>query len=132
MSKKYIGQERRELAERIRQIRISMDYTQEKFAEILGISLTAYKKIESGENQITINGLRILNRELNVSADYLLFGTRSDSEKTWEAIQNCSEDDKLMLMLRLFMYFSEAKKGKYLSREALREMNEKVFKNMDK
>lgn len=131
MSKKHIGKERRELAERIRQIRMNLDYTQEKFAEILGISLTAYKKIESAENQITLDGLRTLNRELGVSADYLLFGTRADTEKTWESIQNCSEDDKLMLMLRLFMYFSQAKKGKYLSKDALEKLNENIFKYMD-
>lgn len=128
MGKKNVGKERTELAARLRQVRISLGYTQEKFAEVLGISLTAYKKIESAENQITIDGLRILNRELNVSADYLLFGKHSNSEKTWENIQNCSENDKLMLMLRLFMYFSEIKDEKFLSNKVLNELDEKILK----
>ena len=34
---------------RLRQIRENADLTQEQFSEILGISVSAYKKVESGE-----------------------------------------------------------------------------------
>lgn len=128
MRKKDFLAERLELAKRLREIRMDMDYTQEKFAEILGISLTAYKKIESAENQITVNGLRILERELNISADYLIFGKPSDFNETWKLVQNCSENDKMHMFLRLYSYFSHGKNEKYLNKDYLTEIDEKIAK----
>ena len=63
--------EKLEAAKRLHQVRKNLGITQQKFAEILDISLSAYKKIESGENCVSLNSLRILNRELGVSADYI-------------------------------------------------------------
>ena len=50
MSKKDTLGERLQSACRSRQIRENAKLTQEQFAEILGISVSAYKKVESGEN----------------------------------------------------------------------------------
>jgi len=50
MSKKDTLGERLQSACRLRQIRENAKLTQEQFAEILGISVSAYKKVESGEN----------------------------------------------------------------------------------
>lgn len=127
MAKKDVCEERIALAQRLRQIRINMDYTQEQFAEILGISLTAYKKIERAENQITINGLRILERELRISADYLIFGKNSDFDETWKLIQNCSENDKMHLFLRMYSYFTGGKEAKYQEERLLKEIDEKIM-----
>lgn len=126
MSKKEVGEERLALAKRLRQVRMSMDYTQEKFAEILGISLTAYKKIESSENQITINGLRLLEKKLNISADYLIFGKHADFNETWKLIQNCSENDKMHLFLRLYSYFTKGKHATFQENACLCEIDEKI------
>ena len=41
--------EKLEAAKRLHQVRKNLGITQQKFAEILDISLSAYKKIESGE-----------------------------------------------------------------------------------
>lgn len=128
MAKKEVSEERLALAKRLRQIRMNMNYTQERFAEILGISLTAYKKIESAENQITINGLRILERELNISADFLIFGKNSDYNTTWKQIQNCSENDKMQLFLRMYSYFTHGKDAKYQETALLKELDEKFSK----
>lgn len=127
MGKKDFSEERLALAKRLRQIRMNMDYTQEKFAEILGISLTAYKKIESAENQVTINGLRILERELNISADYLIFGKHSDFNETWRLIQNCSENDKMHLFLRMYSYFTKGKDAKYQDEYLIKEIDERII-----
>lgn len=117
MRKSEVSSERLEVAARLRQIRISTGLTQEKFAEILEISLSAYKKIESAENQISLEGIRKLQRELNVSSDYLLFGKYESVDDIWKMIVNCSENDKMLLMLRLISYFSKAKEVKYCIRE---------------
>lgn len=117
MGKSEVAPERLEAAARLRQIRTGAGLTQEKLAEILEISVSAYKKIESAENQISIEGIRRLQRELNVSSDYLLFGRHESVEDVWRMIVNCSENDKMLLMLRLISYFSKAKEAKYCVRE---------------
>lgn len=70
MSKKGTAEERMQSAQRLRHIRESAELTQEQFAEILGISVSAYKKVESGENNISLASLRCLHKEMSVSADY--------------------------------------------------------------
>lgn len=61
-------------ASRIRQIRLDSGLSQERFSEMLGISVSAYKKIEYGQNQVSLHILRKLWYVFHVSADYLLFG----------------------------------------------------------
>ncbi len=48
------------VAERLKKIRNKSRLSQEKMAEILNISISAYKKIEKGENNLTIAEIRIL------------------------------------------------------------------------
>ena len=75
-------------AARIRQIREDAGLTQEAFAELIGISLSGYKKIESGENQISLNNLRELARALQVSTDYILLGKKEEYGTVWDQIIN--------------------------------------------
>lgn len=117
MGKSEITAEKLEVANRLREIRMSAGFTQEQFSEIIDVSLSAYKKIESAENQMSLDGLRRIVKEFNVSADYILFGKMENVDDTWKMIMNCSEDDKMFFLLRLINYFSEAKDGKYYVRE---------------
>ena len=57
MNKRNTLGERMQSACRLRQIRENADLTQEQFSEILGISVSAYKKVESGENQVKLSPL---------------------------------------------------------------------------
>lgn len=98
--------ERMQSATRLRQIRENANLTQERFAEILGISLSAYKKVESGENQVSLSCLRNLYNAMNVSTDYILYGDNKNLDDTWRMILNCSESDKMFLLLRLLVYFT--------------------------
>lgn len=106
-----------EMAERLKQIRKGSGLTQERLAEILDISLSAYKKIESGENQISIEGLRRLGKEMDVSSDFVIFGKNETLDEAWKTIVNCTESDKMRLMLRLVMYFQKTKEVRYCVRE---------------
>lgn len=130
MNKREISSERRDLANRLRQIREDAGYTQERFAELMEISLSAYKKIESGENQMTLDGLRRLGRKLEISADYLLYGTNSDLDRTWKMIQNCTEPHKLFLMLRLFDYFSNTKGQGFSEKKSFNQYDDKILQVM--
>lgn len=126
MDREVFKEDRMELTKRLRQIRTNLGMTQEKFAELFDISLTAYKKIETGENQITLDEMRVLHKKLNVSADYLLFGKRPEWEGAWETVENCSESDKMRLMLRLLAYFMLVKKEKYTPEEVLKEIDDMI------
>ena len=103
-------QDRGAAANRLREIRLNMGVSQETFAEYLDISLSAYKKIESTENGISVNILKKLKERFNVSSDYLLFGEYKSASEALEIIDNCSEEDKMKLYLRLTRYFVSDKK----------------------
>lgn len=117
MSKKDTLGERLQSACRLRYIRESAGLTQEQFAEILGISASAYKKVESGENQVSLSSLRNLYNEMCVSSDFILFGKKQDLDDVWKDILNCSEADKLFILLKLLVYFTEVKKGVFPLKE---------------
>jgi transcriptional regulator with XRE-family HTH domain len=47
----------KELLEKIRNLRVNLNYTQEYVAYCLGITQKAYSKIESGKSQLTVERL---------------------------------------------------------------------------
>ena len=102
-----------ESARRLKEIRLGRNMSQEKFAEMLNISVSAYKKMESGENNISIANLRLLHERLGTSADYLLFGRSSDFEQIWTQISGSPETVKLKLLLRMLYYFGDRKGDAY-------------------
>ena len=106
---KRIKEQRQECANRLREIRLTMDMSQENFADILGISLSAYKKIESGCNGISVSVLRKLREKFSISSDYLLFGSYEEYNNVMDVIQNCKEADKMRILLELTQYFVEIK-----------------------
>ena len=107
MDKNDILKEQKDTADRIHNIRTKLGYTQEQFAEILDVAYSTYKKIERAESGITVNQLRLLNKHMGISVDYLLFGDNKDFDETWISVQNLSENDKLRMFLRLHAYLKE-------------------------
>ena len=130
MSKEFL-KERLDTAGRIRQIREKAGLTQEEFAEILGISSSGYKKIENAENQISLNGLRRLERRLQVSADFILFGKSEHPDTLWEHILHCSDSDKMFLMLKLLFYFTSAETSTFYLKDEQGNMDQSIFHMMD-
>lgn len=102
---------------RLKEIRDNLKLTQEAMAEVLGISVDAYGKIENGVNGVSNNVLNSYKKNLGISADYILFGDHSSREQVWELIMNCKEKDKLLLMFQLVNYFSQGKKESISSKE---------------
>lgn len=127
MNKKETSAERKQMALRLRQIRENAGLTQEKFSEILGISASAYKKLESGENQISLSGLKKLYERMSISADYVLFGTNKDPAEVWEAVLNTSETDKMFLLIRLWTYFTKIKKATFPLQEEQSLHDERIL-----
>lgn len=69
-----------EMGERVRIARTSRGLSREKLSEMLGISALFLGYIECGQRGMSIETLQKLCNALNVSADYILFGT--DNSKT--------------------------------------------------
>ena len=106
----FLSDERQDCANRLREIRINMGESQEKFAEYLDMSLSAYKKIESAENGVSVRVLRRLKERFDISSDYLLYGNYKNFDQVMDMVQNCSEPDKMKILLRLTQYFVNDKK----------------------
>ncbi|MBQ9766141.1 MAG: helix-turn-helix transcriptional regulator [Lachnospiraceae bacterium] len=133
MGKEHNLENRKRQAARIRQIRENNKLTQEEFAEILDISVSAYKKVESGENQISLPCLKRLHDEMQVSSDFVLYDRKHEAEEIWADILNCSEGDKLFLFARLMTYFAGAKAAVYPQKDEQARYDKEilqVFKNM--
>ena len=62
---------KKELGKKIKRIRISKGYTQEKLSELADISQRALSKIEIGENFVTAETLDKLLIALDITADEL-------------------------------------------------------------
>ena len=103
-------------ANRVREIRLGRGNSQEKFAEYLDISLSAYKKIESSENGISVNILRKLHRKFNISTDYILYGECKEFSDVLFLIDNCSETDKMKILFQLLHYFVNDKNKTFIKR----------------
>ena len=107
MTKVADSKYRSDEAVRLREVRKNTGLTQEEFAARVNMSLSAYKKAERGDNQISVNLLKALYKEFQISADYILHGERGTFESTWMEIQNCTKKDKLCFLIRLINYFSD-------------------------
>ncbi|MGN1313452.1 MAG: helix-turn-helix domain-containing protein [Lachnospiraceae bacterium] len=115
---------------RLREIRENTGLSQEKFAEVLGISVSGYKKIESGENIISLDRLKILYKQMSVSTDYILYGEMKSADDIWKSILNCTEEDKLLLLYRLWFYFVKTKKGVFSLTEEQREIDKVIMESI--
>lgn len=132
MSRKEFSIEKMQRAFRIRQIRENAGLTQNAFAEFLEISVDGYVKIERGENNISLAILEKMQDKMSVSADYLLYGQTQSADEIWKDILTCTEEDKLLLMLRLFGYFAKTKTGIFPLKEEALKTDEKIIEILKK
>lgn len=113
---------------RFKELRGTLGKTQEEFAELLGLSVNSIKKIEGGENNVSISNLRKLYKLYNVSADYILFGENESADNIWFLIQNSDDKEKFKLFLRLAKYFGNKERNFYIDKLG----NEDIFSVIEK
>ena len=103
----------KEMANRIKQRRKSLKYTQEQFAELLGISANSYTRIENAFQRPALNTLIRIAQHLDLSLDYIVFG--SDKDKPYgpidtdifEALLNNADKDKLIYASKFLLRIAE-------------------------
>lgn len=127
MSKKRVLKINKESGGRLKKVREQRQLTQEQFADELGISVSAYKKLESGENGISTKRLRKL-KTMNISSDYILYGEQTSIERLRVDVENSSEPEKLEILLKLIMEFSRDKvNGGGMTKEQMTELISSIY-----
>lgn len=76
-----------EIGERVRLTRVARGFSREELAEYLGISTLFLGYIECGQRGMSLATMQNMCKILNVSADYLLMGTKN-SEDIYQDIYN--------------------------------------------
>lgn len=64
----------KEIGPRIKQVRLTLDYSQERMASVLGVTRSSYCRYESGKAFPGSLGMEKLASGLNVSLDWLMSG----------------------------------------------------------
>lgn len=69
------------IGERIKKQRLLIGYSREKLAEMVDITPRFCYDLELGNKNMSVNTLLKLSTALNVSIDYLLFGSSSETDE---------------------------------------------------
>ena len=87
---------------RIRALRESKGYTREQLAELADISPKFLYDIEIGSKGFSAKTLSMLANGLDVSCDFIMYGTvEYDSKSELESILNRFPDDKMNCIIRI-------------------------------
>ncbi|MCR5737177.1 MAG: helix-turn-helix domain-containing protein [Eubacterium sp.] len=92
-------------AERLKYSRIIRQLSQEEFSESIGMSPSGYQKVERGQNGISRNMLRKIWEEFRISADFILFGEQEKLDEIIRAVDQCSDEEKMVIFLYLHQYW---------------------------
>ena len=103
-----------QIGNRIREIRESIGYTQTNMADELEISLSAYKKIESGIMTVTVQILKIFKEKYCISSDFILFGKVGSINNIDMVIQDMTDEEREDIYNELLDYFVNQKKKVYI------------------
>lgn len=105
-------------AERLTARRIELKYTQESFAEIVGMSRARYANYEQSRREPDLDIVNLFAKHLNTTTDYLL---GRDTDKPARPRPTQEEKDEIM---RLFDTLSEEEQTAFLKKLLLRPKKE--------
>lgn len=113
---------------RLKFIREKLGETQESFAAKLDLSASAYKKLESGENNISIKTLYEL-KKMDISSDYILHGSECEFEQLLLDVQSRSGIEKMEIFVTLIEDFRNPKNNEpEISEEKMLEIIKRFIK----
>ena len=103
---------KKEIGLRIRDIRINMGLTKEKFASLLGISGQYLGIVERGNGSLSIDKLKTLCDLTNLSSDYILFGMEENKQNNTvtKLLSKLDEKEQLYAEKLLEVYFDSCNK----------------------
>jgi len=105
----------KEMANRIKKRRSALGYTQEKFSEIIGLSMSSYSKIENAFQKPSLDTVIKIADKLDTSIDFIVLGSEDrkprevgDTEKL-ASILEFLDNDKLQYISELAGRLSKIK-----------------------
>jgi len=101
--KEYKKKIQREMANRIKERRKSLKYTQEQFAEIIDITTSSYRRIENAFQRPSLDTLIKIAQNLKISLDYIVLGKN----------ENFADSPTVAEMLTALLDFSDPDKVKH-------------------
>ena len=89
-----------EVGQRVRQCRLKAGYTQAQCAKIMDVSVNFLSEIETGKKGMSQDTLYQFCKQLQISADYILFGS-SDTDLSYSIIKiiNSLSTEKLSVLM---------------------------------
>ena len=64
----------KQIGERLKGLRDVLDIQPEEIAELCGISVSQYEKMEKGESELSVANLQKISKRYGISLDVLMFG----------------------------------------------------------
>lgn len=92
-----------DIGKRIRQERCNRNFTQEKLAETIGISVTHMSNIENANTKLSLPVLIDIANVLGCDSDVLLCGSLINNENSSvriisELLSDCTKDERLIII----------------------------------
>lgn len=102
----------KEIGKRIRMARKAKGYTQEQLSEKIDMSTNNLSFLECGNTGLSVPTLMALCTHLDVSSDYILFGTKekTDSSPLAALLSELDESQQLVAEQLLTVYANSCKK----------------------
>ena len=97
------------VGQRIKELRKINRYTQEEFAEMIGITSKHLGRIESGNTNFSVDVLKSMSKSFSISSDYILFGeetVESKAEKLTTIVEHM-DAKKIIVVRDVLEYLSE-------------------------
>lgn len=95
----------KDIGNRLREIRQENHFTQEQFAEQLGLSMNFYGQIERGHSSISLEKLKLLYDKFDIDLLYLITGDKSHQVQINKFICDCPKE-KLFDIEQILRYAS--------------------------
>lgn len=100
------------IGQRIRDQREYLGYTREELAELVNITPRFCYDLELGNKGMSVETLCLLSKKLNISTDYILFGTDTDNNNEdmqimTSLIHTCPKD-KCSYLKKIISYYLQA------------------------
>jgi len=89
--------------QRLKEIRIGNNFSQEEFANEIGVSLSGYQLIEQGKRDVNTKILEVLNDKFGVSADWLLFGEKIPRDDLKSLIKDFHQVDFVDMIIHKYI-----------------------------
>jgi len=108
--------QQKEMADRIKSRRESLGFTQESFCEIIELSASSYTKIENAFQKPALDTLIKIAEHLELSLDYIVFGTEERKPKTvadtdvLSSLLEYADDEKLLHASELLAKIAKIKR----------------------